>query len=104
MPIIRAEVAIVGGSQTGKSTLISQFCYDGTKQNKQPQPTMYPELHTKRIKIPDTPYQVELCVIDAPSHRLAQPLAARAVAECRFVMVVANGQDKDAFKEAKDYL
>ncbi|CAL6025073.1 Rab_GTPase-like family protein [Hexamita inflata] len=104
MPIIRAEVAIVGDSQVGKTSLINSFCGDGTKQQKQTSPTMYPELHTKKIKIPDTNYQVELIIIDTPSHRLALPLAARTIAESKFLLLVINGQDKNAQDGARQFL
>lgn len=65
---------------------------------------MTPELHIKKIKIPDTNYQVELCVYDCPSHKLAQPLAQRCIAECKFVMVVINGQDRSTFDGASYFL
>lgn len=51
---------------------------------------MLPEIFVKKVKIPETNYVVELTLTDTPSHRLAQPLGAKAIAECDFVLLLIN--------------
>ena len=62
---------------------------------------MLPQVYSHRVKLIESNTIVELLLVDAPSHPLAEPLAQKAVAECKFLMLVVDGRDRDMKQSVK---
>ncbi|KAH0576319.1 Rab GTPase-like family protein [Spironucleus salmonicida] len=101
MPIVRAEVAILGDVQTGKTSLIHAFLNETPKQIL---PTMLPEIYSKKLRIPESDTHVELYLLDTPAHPLAWQITQKAITDSTFLILTVSSTSKDSFDLCSHWL
>lgn len=99
MNILRIKIGLLGDSNTGKSSIISQLV---KKQfNTTYQTTLGVEYNTYEVKIKDTGYTVQFHILDLTGFSVFRDFVASQVKECNTILYVYDATNLESFNSLK---
>lgn len=95
MNVLRIKVALIGDSNTGKSSIISQLVKNSF--NTTYQTTLGVEYCTYEIKIKDTGYTMQFHIMDMTGFSVFRDLVANQLKECNCILYVYDATNLESF-------
>ncbi|KAL5247002.1 hypothetical protein ACHWQZ_G019013 [Mnemiopsis leidyi] len=99
--VLRAKLIVLGDASVGKSSLVQVFHSD----SQQGFPKAYSmtsdvQLQVKSVKIPDSPYTVELYVYDCAGQETFQPFISKILGSSALVLLVSDLTNQSSLSAA----